>query len=98
MTGGWCDHCDLSLAHCPHGNPEAAKADAEARRGYAPADLIPDGPTITATQTHPCPAGDGNVEPGDSITHTEDGWAHTRCTLRPSNPPTTDTSMFDGID
>jgi hypothetical protein len=92
-----CDLCDIPKAYCIHGNAEAAKEDRAARRGYSAADLIPDGPTIVATQTHPCPAGDGNVEPGDSITHTEDGWAHTSCTLRPSAPPTTDTSMFEGI-
>jgi hypothetical protein len=93
-----CDDCDLPLATCPHGNAEAAAADAAARRGYASADLIADGPTIEATQSHPCPAGDGLIHYGDSITHTDEGWAHTRCVTSRTTPPETDTSTFEGID
>lgn len=76
-----CEHCDLPLAQCVHGRP-------------APREVLEaTGPTIDANIPGSCPAACGQrITPGDSITHTMDGWAHTRCTDRAET-----TNLFEGI-
>jgi hypothetical protein len=91
-----CDHCDIPKAYCVHGSKRAAAIDAEMRGKTA--DLTIDGPTITATQSHPCPGCPDYVIVGQTIVHTVDGWAHVLCATPEGKPPTTDSSMFEGID
>lgn len=97
MSGGWCDFCDLPEVQCVHGDKRAAAIDREMRGKTA--DLTIDGPTIMATQSHPCPGCPDHVIVGQTIVHTVDGWAHQACGLgvSPDRPPSTDPSMFDGI-
>lgn len=68
-----------------------------ARRHVSRSDLIATGPTITASQITPCAACPVMLQPGDSITHTEDGWAHAAEVGPAQGPPPTDTGLFDGI-
>lgn len=98
MAEDWCDHCDLPKSQCVHGRPEKVDLPLKA------------GPTIEASQTSPCGYCPNLIEPGQSITMSDEGWVHTehlsdrswpgevRHADVPSRPPETDTSMFDGID
>lgn len=66
-----CDPCDLPLATCPHGRPQADRLGPSV---YT--DLMVDGPTIDATQYGDCAGCTRRIVPGQRITHTEYGWAH----------------------
>lgn len=105
-----CDHCDMALASCPHGNPAADREVLEAA-GYRSSvmrqhyDLYVTGPTIEATQNTPCAGCSGRIEPGERITYTAEGWAHTtEVTISengwemPRVKPETDASIFEGIE
>lgn len=107
MGEPWCEHCELPLSHCPHGNASARAAEAEvleATPGVRVAsslratDLVQDGPTIEATQRSPCVGCGETIIEGESITHTSEGWVHTEEVTLQDKAPKTDTSIFDGID
>jgi hypothetical protein len=72
---GWCNHCDMPRVHCEHGLPKDVVAAFDGV--FSPrTDLEADGPTITATQVSDCPGCRKKIEPDETITHTEHGWAH----------------------
>lgn len=72
----WCERCDLPLAQCFH-SLDKATVKAFDNGFREPIDgLVADGPTITASQSGQCPGCPNRIQPGDTITHTEHGWAH----------------------
>lgn len=84
MTYGFCDHCDMPLAMCIHGNPPKVPE----RLG-----LIRQGPTIEATQYSDCVGCGEKIVPGQTITRSDEGWAHAREVEDPPNQ----SNIFDGI-
>lgn len=89
MNEAYCDRCDMPRAFCVHGNPPKI---AEA------APLIQTGPTIDAVFSSVDCAGCGErIQPDESITMTDDGWAHTAEVQRDSGPPPTDTITFEDL-
>lgn len=87
--GQWCHRCDLPKMACEHGL-DAAVVAAFDNRKVVHHDLVADGPTITASQTSPCPGCTRDIEPDEQITHTEHGWAHTEHVAPKPLPPKTD--------
>lgn len=89
----WCDLCEMTMAYCPHGNVEAARA-VEAEFGHArhgdDCTGGEDGPTIEASIPGRCVTCDAKIEVGDRITHVTDGWVHAK-------PERDETGLFEGI-
>ena len=74
----WCDHCDLPRAQCFHSVDRATQEAFDQPQFRSPVQqLVADGPTIDASTTSPCPACGDSIIVGESITHTDEGWAHT---------------------
>lgn len=94
MADPWCDRCDLPLDQCEHSLPKERRDPFGARRHAVAADLVADGPTISATQKSPCVGCGALIEEGDSITYTEDGWAHSSEVL---SKPVTDPETFRDV-
>lgn len=90
----WCLLCEMQKAYCPHGNPELL--DDEPHGYVTKRALLADGPTISAEIPSQCPGCGGEIEPGDAITHTEDGWAHAD-EVEPNTAPRTSTDLFEGF-
>lgn len=67
MTDDHCDHCDLPKATCVHGNPPKVPTVI---------GLYRKGPTISATQYSECAGCGERIEPGEEITLSDEGWAH----------------------
>lgn len=87
MAEPWCDHCDLPLATCVHGNPPTTKYDADV--------LYRSGPTIAAQFGGTECVGCGErIVKDEEITRTSEGWAHAR---EVQDPPVADVSIFEGI-
>lgn len=98
MAEEWCDFCDLPKATCPHGNPGVDDQPTGFRIANRDCTDGEDGPTIEAHIPGECVSCLGPIEPGDRITHIREGWVHGGPVKVQSRPPSTDSSMFEGMD
>lgn len=88
MSGNICTFCDIEREFCVHGNPSTKVDDL--------GSLTQTGPTIEAQFSAIDCAGCGErIQKDESITMTDEGWAHTAEVKRDSGPPPTDTAIFE---
>lgn len=86
MTEERCEPCDMPKAFCVHGNPPKQEQTL---------GLVAVGPTIIAQTYSECPGCGGQIDAGEEITLTDEGWAHSSEVATP--PRSTEPGIFDGI-